>query len=236
VSTADPKAPPAEDYPRLLSLAAHELRTPVSVVAGYIRMLQHGDGLSEKQRHILDEAAKSCDRLTALVNELSDVGKLDAGIAGTSRECFDFFTLVAEAVDAERPDPASGIEVAVAGDPVGAEIEGDRQRLRTAVSTLVRTVVREQVANRVMVNRQLIVSPEGRSALVVVASALEADRARAAPRAPLDEGRGGLGLALPIARRIVERHGGEVWSPATAAGAAARGAILIRVPCRAPRS
>jgi two-component system sensor histidine kinase KdpD len=233
VSQSNSKITPIEDYPRLLSLAAHELRTPASVVAGYIRMLQRDDspGLTEKQRHILAEAAKSCDRLVAIVSELSDVGKLDSGAAGVSRERFDFFTLVAEAVDAERPAPTSGVEVAVGGSSTGAEVEGDRQKLGHALATVVRAVLREQVADRVLVDRQLVVSGDGRSALVIVASAPEAKRAPTAPRARLDEGRGGLGLALPIARRIVERHGGEVWSPATDAGAAARGAILIRVPC-----
>jgi signal transduction histidine kinase len=235
VSTRDAATPPPEDYPRLLSLAAHELRTPASVVAGYIRMLQKDEGsaLSERQRRILAEAAKSCDRLVAVVNELSDVGKLDSGSVGTVRKRFDLFPLVAEAVDAERPGPASGVEIALDGADRGAEVEGDPQRLRTALSTLLRTVLREQGADRVLVNRQLLTSPDGSSALVVFASAPEAALAPSAPRTRLDEGRGGLGLALPIARRIVEYHGGEIWSPAGGTGDAVRGVILVRLPCRA---
>jgi signal transduction histidine kinase len=207
----------------------------VSVVAGYIRMLQRDDDttLSERQRRILDEATKSCERLAALVNELSDVGKLDTGTISLGHERFDFFPIVAEAVDAVRLGPAGSVAVAIAGDEAGAHVQGDRQRLRSALSTFVRTVLREQVVDPVVVHRQLIAAPTGRSALVIVAAASEAARAPAAPRVRLDEGRGGLGLALPIARRIVERHGGEVWSPATDAGFAARGAIIVRVPCHA---
>jgi signal transduction histidine kinase len=43
---------------------------------------------------------------------------------------------------------------------------------------------------------------------------------------PLDEMRGGLGLALPFARRVIERHGGRVWSPAPDSGRSAAAAII----------
>ncbi len=238
VPPADSAAPDAEDYPRLLSLAAHELRTPVSVVAGYIRMLQReGEaGLSERQRRILDEAARSCERLAALVNELSDIAKIDADTAAVARDRFDVFPLVAEAADAARSDPAGGAGIAMAGDEAGAEILGDRARLKAALSTIVRTVLREQAAPEIVIHRQLVTAPSTRAALVVVASSADAARLSAAPRARLDEHRGGLGLALPIARRIVERHGGEVWAPAGDGGQAARGAILVRLPCHGPRA
>jgi signal transduction histidine kinase len=200
-------------------------------------MLQKdADGLSERQRRIIDEAAKSCERLTEVVNELSDVGKLDAGSLTVARERFDVFPLVTEAADAVRSLSQGDIAIAVTGEESGAEIQGDRARLRLALCTLVRTVLREQSSADVVVQRHLVAAPGGRSALVVVATASDAASAPAAPRARLDEGRGGLGLSLPIARRIVERHGGEIWSPADDAGQAARGAILVRLPCHATRT
>jgi nitrogen fixation/metabolism regulation signal transduction histidine kinase len=55
---------------------------------------------------------------------------------------------------------------------------------------------------------------DGASAVVVVAREGDLQRAYEAAAAPFDETRGGLGLALPIARRVVERHGGRVWAPA----------------------
>ncbi len=85
-----------ESYPQLISLAVHELRTPASVVGGYLRMLQRDSDppLGERQRKMIDEAAKSCGRLVELVAELSDIGKLDAGLTTIAQEPLDFFSLV----------------------------------------------------------------------------------------------------------------------------------------------
>jgi signal transduction histidine kinase len=50
--------------------------------------------------------------------------------------------------------------------------------------------------------------------------------------APFDEHRGGMGLALPLARRVIEHHGGRIWSPAAAADndPLARGSAVISLP------
>ena len=68
-------------YSELISLAAHEFRTPASVIAGYLRMLQKeiGPTLAERDAKMIDEAAKSCARMVALIEELSEVAKLDDG-------------------------------------------------------------------------------------------------------------------------------------------------------------
>ena len=57
--TVDPR------WPRLLSLTVHEFRTPMTVVAGYLRMLlkDRAGPITEQQRRLLEEAEKSCTRL-----------------------------------------------------------------------------------------------------------------------------------------------------------------------------
>src|SRR5689334_17456762 len=107
-----------ERYPELLSLAVHELRTPASVVGGYLRMILR-DGsqpLGERHRKMIEEAEKSCARLVALIAELSDVGKLDAGLLALQQQPVDAFALVAEV--AEHVHEASDREVRL-------EVRGD---------------------------------------------------------------------------------------------------------------
>ncbi len=86
------------DYARLLSLAVHEFRTPASVVGGYLRMLQRDTdpALSDRQRKMVDEADKAYARIVALVNELSDVSKIDGGDAAFKDEPLDLFQLISD--------------------------------------------------------------------------------------------------------------------------------------------
>src|SRR3954469_22808914 len=88
----------SELLPRVMSLAVHELRTPVTVVGGYLRMLlrEQAGPLTEKQRKMLEEAERSCGRLNGLVNEMSEFGKLQAGEATMARQEVDIAGLLAE--------------------------------------------------------------------------------------------------------------------------------------------
>jgi signal transduction histidine kinase len=103
---------------RLLSLAVHELRTPASVVGGYLRMLQRDTTapLSERQRKMVDEAAKSYGRMVALIDELSEISKLDAGTAAVQEESFDLFGLVQEVADSVHEVGGEDVKVQVRGE------------------------------------------------------------------------------------------------------------------------
>src|SRR5712672_1716938 len=87
-----------ESYPKLISLAVHELRSPASVISGYLRMLQRDteSPLSDRQRKMVDEAEKSCGRLVALIAALSEVGKIDDGLIAMAPRKTDLFPLLAE--------------------------------------------------------------------------------------------------------------------------------------------
>jgi signal transduction histidine kinase len=229
---------PNECYPKLLSLAVHELRTPASVVGGYLRMLQRDteSPLTPRQRKMIEEAEKSCARLVQLVAELSDVSKLDAGLVALARQRLDVFTLVQEVAIGVQAIGDREVGLELRGDSTGAPIDGDPARLRTAFHSIFLAILREHpTTDTVIAERRLNTAGAVTSAVIVVAGSEHVHAAYSAPAGTFDEKRGGLGLALPIARRIIEAHGGRITSPAEPAGAdtiTGRGTAIITLPVR----
>jgi signal transduction histidine kinase len=224
-----------EAYPQLLSLAVHEFRTPASVVGGYLRMLlrDSADPLTERQRKMLDEAEKSCARLVALVAELSEISKLDAGTIALASQPLDVFTLVGEVAEHVHEAKDRDVLLEVRGDAGGAPIAGDAPRLRTAFEAILRAILREKTGPCTVVADRRRDTRDGRgSAVVVIAEEPTVHAAYTSPAGLFDEKRGGLGLALPIARRVIEGHGGRLWAPAGqgADDPLARGSAIISIP------
>ena len=224
-----------DSYPQLLSLAVHEFRTPASVVGGYLRMLQRDteSTLSERQRKMIDEAEKSCGRLVALIAELSELSKLDAGQITLGRQSLDVFTLVAEVAGLVHEAKDRQVLLEVRGRKRGAAMTGDSARLRTAFDAIFRAILREKAGPATVIAERRIETRKGRStAVFVVAEEASVQAAYDRERGPFDEKRGGMGLALPLARRVIEGHGGEIWSPAAAGenDALARGSVIVALP------
>ncbi|HEX2344162.1 MAG TPA: histidine kinase dimerization/phospho-acceptor domain-containing protein, partial [Vicinamibacterales bacterium] len=93
--------PSDKAWPRLLSLAVHELRTPATVVAGYLRMLMKDrvGPLSDDQRRLVEEAEKSCGRISALLAEMSDLAHLELGDAPLTQQTVDLAVVLRDVVD-----------------------------------------------------------------------------------------------------------------------------------------
>jgi len=212
----DPKLDLAAAYSRLLSLAVHEFRTPASVVSGYLRMLERDrdPALTERQRKMVEEAEKSCARIVAIVNELSDIGKLDGGLISFSRQPVDAFALVGEVAELVHEAREREVRLKVSGEDHGAAISGDAPRLRTAFEAIFRAILREKAGPTTIVVDRRVLTREGRTcAVVVVSEEASVQDAYEREPVPFDEKRGGLGLALPLARRVIEGHDGTLWSP-----------------------
>lgn len=228
------------EYTRLISLAVHELRTPTSVVAGYLRMLLNDTAtpLNDRQRRMISEAEKACGRLVDMLGELSDVGKMDAGTAAIKDERFDLFELV-HAITGSVHEPLDReVSLVSRGSATGGEFHGDRARIAALLTVVIRAVVREQPAATTVIVDAQPVAHDGRPFARIVVSP-EPDFARAAGTRPVefDDRRGGLGLGLPLARRVVARCGGHIWSPAPPDGEplpiGSRGALVILLPLAA---
>lgn len=203
-------------WPKLLSLAVHEFRTPITVVSGYLRMVlkERVGPISDQQRKLLEEAEKSCGRLSALVTEMSDLSALEGGTAALNQARVDLTGLLSEQIAAlpELPDRSVTVELEADG-PVA--VQGDATRLRTAFSSIIAALRREVVGDDRMTVR---VTPSSPGSMCVIAVGMPGHVEAFAQASPstlqrFDEWRGGSGLSLAIARRIIGQHGGSVFAP-----------------------
>jgi signal transduction histidine kinase len=205
-----------DEYGRLLTFAAHELRTPVSVVGGYLRMLQLASDadFASRGRLLVDEAAKSCARLSELLAQLSDIGKMDISVEPIRAERFDWFSELPALAGTIQEGKDRGIELVVSGEASGAEVIGDRTRVMTSIGAVLRALLREQpLPVAVRADRRFVRSNGSHMAMLVIAQHDQLERALKAEKRPFDERRGGTGLTLPLARRAIEQAGGRLWSP-----------------------
>ena len=227
-----------EQYPELLSLAVHEFRTPASVVGGYLRMLQRDadQPLSDRQRKMVEEAEKSCARLVALIAELSDIGKLDAGLIGLQAKPIDLFALLEEVAAHVHEAEERDVRLQLRGDSTGALMSGDAARLRTAFDALFRAILREKGGPAtVVVDRRKTESGGRTIAVITVSEDATVQDAYGRPRQAFDEKRGGMGLALPLARRVFKGHGGALLAPQSPPNASgddpvSRGSAIVELP------
>lgn len=235
--------PSKNPYPPLLSLAVHEFRTPASVVGGYLRMLQKDQDppMSERQRRMIDEAEKSCARLVAIVAELSDIGKLDGDGMRLAQQPVEVFSLIGKVAELVHESSDRDVHLKLSGPSDGAHITGDATRLTKAIDALFRAILREKSGPlTVLAERRLETRDGTPHATLIVADEGSVQEAYDREPAPFDDNRGGMGLALPLARRVIEGLGGRIWSPG-GSGASdssdplARGSVIISFPLESQR-
>lgn len=205
-------------FPRVMSLAVHELRTPVTVVSGYLRMLLRDQAgpLNDKQRKMIEEADRSCSRIGALVTEMSELGKLESEMLTLTGPEFDLSSLITEVASSMHEGEDRGITLETRGTDQPVMVAGDRSRLAAVLRALMHAALRERAEAGVIIAECSTFSESNQGwAVVAIGAAADvralADAGRAATP-DFDEWRGGLGLALPVGRRVIAAHGGALWS------------------------
>ena len=182
----------------LVADAAHELRTPISVLRASLENAV--DGVQQADLPALLEQA---ERLGRLADQLLDLSALEAGAVGLDRTTFPAGELM------------TGVAGAAVEMPDGLTISGDLDRLRQVVSNLVENARRHATGSTIVVRARarapsssvrLEVEDDGPGMAPGEADRLfdrfaRADRARSTA---------GSGLGLAIARSIVELHGGSI--------------------------
>ena len=200
---------------------AHELSTPLTPLAGYLRLLQAGrlGPLAPQQQRVLDAMVQSVGRLTRIVDNLADFASLRSGEGAILDGEVDPDQLARDVV-AELKDPIRDARLHVVVAPGGGgSVIADPRKLRQAVSNLVQNAVkfsphggevlvevtRDPVRLRFTVYDQGPGIDAGEGELIFEPLHHAAAKWRDDARAP------GTGLGLPVARGIAEAHGGRIW-------------------------
>ena len=195
-----------------VALAAHELRTPMTTIHGFVTTLHHlSDRLDDAQlQQVRDALLEQTLRMTKLVEQLLDLSRLDAEAIDIEPEPLHVRSQVREIVAASTPDP-DAVVIEIAEDTIAL---ADRNALERIVSNLVTNAfrygrppvtVRAEQSDR---HFRLTVEDQG----LGVAAEFVPDLFERFTRSDSSRRNAvGTGLGLAIARSYARAHGGDLF-------------------------
>jgi len=88
-----------------VSIASHQLRTPLSAIRWFLEMLLNGDmgKLKSEQKEVLEQTLISNNRMIALVNDMLNMARIESGTLKLCQEKFDFGALTLEVLGHIEP-------------------------------------------------------------------------------------------------------------------------------------
>jgi signal transduction histidine kinase/DNA-binding response OmpR family regulator/CHASE3 domain sensor protein len=202
-----------------VSLVSHEFRTPLTSIKGYSDLLTSGEAgeLSEEQQEFLQVIQVNADRLMALINDLLDISRLEAGRVDLREVTVDIAPVIQGALLSLQLQVQNKQQQLVVNlDPAMPPVRGDAGRIAQILNNLLSnahkytrvggtiTISTTRKENFVRVN--ITDTGVGLTAEEQVHLFTRFYRAKN----PATQEVGGTGLGLSIVRMLVEMHGGKV--------------------------
>lgn len=199
-----------------LSIASHELKTPLTTIVGYMQMMQRlmPDNASDKFKNIVDKTGKYVHRLNQLLAELLDVSRIQTGNIELHREPFDFDKMLVETIEGiKTATPKRSIDLI---GKTGIIYNGDESHLVQVLSNLLSNALKyspEDTAVTVQVNS---ISDFIKVSITDKGMGIGHDEQskifdRFYRVGEVQRHFPGMGIGLYICQQIITNHGGTIW-------------------------
>ncbi len=202
-----------------LANMSHELRTPLNAILGFSQVLREGmfGEVNEKQAEYLDDILSSGNHLLALIDDILDLSKVEAGQVELEVAPFSLREALERGVVMVRERALKdGVQVALAAVPDFDIVTGDERRIRQVIFNLLSNAVKFTPAGGTVDVRATQVDGEMRVSVADTGRGIAAeDHERIFEEFQQAEAgaeqREGTGLGLALSKRLVELHGGRIW-------------------------
>lgn len=200
-----------------VSVASHEIRTPVATILGFAQTILASDIEISKEESCkyLRVIESEAIRLSKLVNEILDISKIQTGKLEITKEELDFVELIRNVIKTIKIPESLRMKFTVKKE-IYSKIKGDRERLGQVIRNIVENAIRFSRPDTAI---SVSIRNVDGSILVAVKDTgpgiSSADRKKIFDKFYKIRGErvksSGSGLGLPIAKEIVNAHGGKIW-------------------------
>jgi len=222
-----------------ISIASHQLRTPLTAVKGYISMILEGTygQLAEKQTRPLENVYQSNERLIRLVNDLLNLSRLDAGKIEFSPTLASLEEMVSSIVEELRINAEKkGLYMKMIKPSESLpKIMADQDKLRQVILNIVDNAIKYTKEGGITLElkklderEEVRVSDTGEGIDKEELNSLFQMFSRATAGTQLHAE--GTGLGLYVARQFIEMHGGKIWAESKGKGKGS--AFIIQLPIK----
>jgi signal transduction histidine kinase len=223
-----------EGKDEFLALLAHELRSPLNSILGWVRILRKGMTDERQSAKALEMIEASALLQNRLIEDVFDATRISSGKLHLDLRPMALGEAVSQAVDLIRPAAESKfIALETETSAESAFIMGDHDRIRQVITNVLSNAVKfTPEGGRI----HLSLERSGSAARLAIKDSGQGISADLLPnvferfaQAGKDSARGkaGLGLGLPLARRLVERHGGDIKAESAGEGHGATFTIAL---------
>jgi signal transduction histidine kinase/CheY-like chemotaxis protein len=214
-----------------LANMSHELRTPMNAIIGYTEMLLEDigdrDDIDGSEQMVLDlERIRSSGKhLLALINDILDLSKIEAGKMQLSLETFSVQSLLTDVIDTVRPLVArnsNNFQLVMPDDP--GEMHADLTRLRQSLFNLLSNAAKFTDKGTITLDVGIVPGPAPRIRFAVTDTGIGMTPEQlgrvfedfAQADSSTSRKFGGTGLGLSISRRFCRMMGGDITVYSTA--------------------